>query len=260
MNRRYFLLWISTIILLFGAITGYSQKQKYPGESVFKWRQLDDKPHVLWIGGGHWHHTCETCAILRPDLENKDGLHITYSEDTRSLLHLEDYDVVVFQAMLDSLEPEEENALIQAVEYGKPFFSLHAACASFRKPPPNQKFDPVAGHPEFYKMIGGYVKSHPPMEPFKVTIKDPGHPITKGVVAFEILDELFVMTHMQPDNRILLEGVLNENEQPLAWTRKYGEGKVFLLTLGHGPGAANNPAFQKIVSNGLKWLLMEQQD
>ena len=248
---------ILPILVLIVAATGYAQMNKYPDEYKFGWRQKEDKPHVLWIGGGHWHHTCETCAILRPDLENEDGLFITYSEDSHSLMHLEDYDVIVLQAMLESLTPEEETTLIEAVKNGKPLLSLHAACASFRKPPPDQKFDPVAGHPEFYKMIGGYVQYHPPFQAFTVSVVDAEHSITEGIGDFEILDELFVMVHQQPDNHILLEAEFKGKSHPQAWTRNCGEGKVFLMTLGHSRLAAENPAFQQLVRNALSWLFEE---
>jgi type 1 glutamine amidotransferase len=40
---------------------------------------------------------------------------------------------------------------------------------------------------------------------------------------------------------------------PLGWTRKYGEGKVFALLLGHDARSFQTPAFQQIVLNGVDW-------
>ena len=40
---------------------------------------------------------------------------------------------------------------------------------------------------------------------------------------------------------------------PLGWTRKYGEGKVFVTLLGHDGLSFQTPEFQKIVLNGVDW-------
>jgi type 1 glutamine amidotransferase len=40
---------------------------------------------------------------------------------------------------------------------------------------------------------------------------------------------------------------------PLGWTRQYGNGKVFVLLLGHDGQSFKTPEFQKIVLNGVDW-------
>jgi len=40
---------------------------------------------------------------------------------------------------------------------------------------------------------------------------------------------------------------------PLGWTRKYGDGKVFTLLLGHDGLSFETPEFQQIVLNGVDW-------
>ncbi len=40
---------------------------------------------------------------------------------------------------------------------------------------------------------------------------------------------------------------------PLGWTRQYGDGKVFVLLLGHDGQSFQTPEFQKIVLNGVDW-------
>jgi type 1 glutamine amidotransferase len=40
---------------------------------------------------------------------------------------------------------------------------------------------------------------------------------------------------------------------PLGWTRKYGDGNVFVLLLGHDARSFQTPAFQQIVLNGVDW-------
>jgi uncharacterized protein len=40
---------------------------------------------------------------------------------------------------------------------------------------------------------------------------------------------------------------------PLGWTRPYGDGKVFVLLLGHDGRSFQTPAFQQLVLNGVDW-------
>ena len=41
---------------------------------------------------------------------------------------------------------------------------------------------------------------------------------------------------------------------PLAWTRSYGSGKVFVTLLGHDGLSHQNQDFQKLVLNGVDWV------
>ena len=221
---------------------------------TFRWRQPEGRVQVLWIGGGHWHDTLETAAILRRALEKTGRFHVTYTEDTDSLRRLDKYDVVCLAAMLDSLAPEEERNLLETVRQGKPFLAFHAASACFRKPPPAGQDDPVAEHPQFYEMLGGYVERHPPLGPIEVHVCPADHPVTSGLDDFVIEDELFLFREGPQNNHVLLDTVYEGERRPLAWTRKWGEGRVLHIALGHGTKAAENPAFQQLILNGFAWL------
>ena len=40
---------------------------------------------------------------------------------------------------------------------------------------------------------------------------------------------------------------------PLGWTRKYGDGNVYVLLLGHDGRSFETPEFQQLVLNGVDW-------
>jgi hypothetical protein len=46
-----------------------------------------------------------------------------------------------------------------------------------------------------------------------------------------------------------LDGVTH----PMAWTRPYGNGRVFTTTLGHNGLSFQTPQFQQLVLNGVSW-------
>jgi type 1 glutamine amidotransferase/sugar phosphate isomerase/epimerase len=192
--------------------------------------------------------------VLRHVLEGNGRFHITYTEDTGALARLKPFDIILLNGMLAAITPEEEQSLLAAVRAGRPLLVLHAASASFRRPPPAKPNDPVAEHGEFYRMLGGYVERHPPFGPIRVRVTAPRHPVTRGLVDFEIEDELFLFRNLQPDNEVLLETDFEGAKRPLAWARTWGDGKVLHIALGHGPKAAANPAFQQLLAQGLAWL------
>ena len=44
----------------------------------------------------------------------------------------------------------------------------------------------------------------------------------------------------------------------VAWTRKYGKGRVFKTTLGHDGLAFRTPEFQRLILNGVDWVTAER--
>jgi type 1 glutamine amidotransferase len=44
---------------------------------------------------------------------------------------------------------------------------------------------------------------------------------------------------------------------PLAWTRKYGKGRVYINCLGHDDAVWNDPRYQEMLLNGIRWVLKQ---
>ena len=42
-------------------------------------------------------------------------------------------------------------------------------------------------------------------------------------------------------------------EHPLAWTTRFGQGRVFATGLGHGPEAVSHPSFRGLFACGVEW-------
>ena len=43
-----------------------------------------------------------------------------------------------------------------------------------------------------------------------------------------------------------------DGNTPLTWTRQYGKGKVFYISIGHSVGAVTNRYYQQLILQGLK--------
>ena len=110
---------------------------------------------------------------------------------------------------------------------------------------------------------------HPPYGNFTVNICNPGHQGVRGVSDFSTDDELYMGIDYQEGNDVFITGRSEDGTYPwgpdralthmpagtfpLGWTRKYGDGKVFTLLLGHDGRSFQTPEFQKIVLNGIDW-------
>jgi type 1 glutamine amidotransferase len=87
-----------------------------------------------------------------------------------------------------------------------------------------------------------------------VQVPDPTHPITRGMTAFEIVDETYQMPSAGESSTILLTTEHPRSMRTLAWTRRYREAPVFCFQSGHDGLAYANPSFLRIVGNAVRWL------
>lgn len=214
-------------------------------------RNPEGKVHILYMAGGSWHDHLGVASVLRRFLEVRHEYHITYSEDysifTRSL---DKYDVIIMNGMPTSLAENELSGFLKAVKDGKPVLGLHSSTAALGK-------DTIQRKP-YTEVIGAVFNGHPPIHRFPVEIKEQNHPITKNIGPFEIYDEMYFFKQQVEGTKVLLEAEHEGKRTPTAWIRKYGKGKVFYTSLGHGVGAATNRYFQQLVLNALLWLVQEE--
>jgi hypothetical protein len=74
-------------------------------------------------------------------------------------------------------------------------------------------------------------------------------------IAFEDDNDVFLTadaetgTHVFAGKTINMEG----GTFPVAWTRQYNRGRVFVTLLGHNGLSFKTQAFQKLILNGVDW-------
>ena len=170
-----------------------------------------------------------------------------------------DCDVIVMYDMVPKITPKQQEAFAALLKKGIGVVSLHHNLGAHRD------WD------EFTKIIGGkfifadsvlegdaYTKStwsHG--EQLKVKVADPNHPVTKGVEPFEIHDETYGGYYTASNVHVLLTTDHPKNDPELAWTTTYGNSRVLYLMLGHDHHAWQNPAFPKILLQGIRWAAEE---
>ena len=218
---------------------------------------------LLMSGGRHPYE--ESTPVLKGFLESA-GHDVTLREDAEALTDgtLDSSDALVFNTLREgemALDGSQQESLKSYISSGKGFVCIHiSGCV----PEEWHDYAEITG--------GGWVMGksvHPPYSNFKVDVSNGSHPCARGLDGFDTDDELYMGIEYKDGNDIFLTGASEEGTWPwgpdrapthmpagtfpLAWTRSYGDGKVFTLLLGHDGKSFKSPEFQKIVLNGVNW-------
>ena len=115
------------------------------------------------------------------------------------------------------------------------------------------------GWPELRRITGGgWVwgqSRHPPFDRFRVTLTDRAHPVAAGIEDFETDDELYCDLEVPADAHVFLAARHEGNARPLGWTVGYGAGRVVNLSLGHAAASVENPGFQALLVNAVRYVV-----
>lgn len=165
------------------------------------------------------------------------------------------FDVIVMYDMVGSIKPDEQKAFVALLNQGIGLVSLHHNMGAH------------ANWDEFRRIIGGkFVLADCEIDgkkwkksgwdhdqDLKVTVADKSHPITKGIDNFQIHDETYSGYYVAPNVHVLLATDHPKNTPQLSWVSRYGKSPVFYLMLGHDGKAYQNPAYSKLVYQGIRW-------
>lgn len=179
--------------------------------------------------------------------------------------NLKNYDAVIFASTTGNLPLPDKQGFIDWVAAGHAFIGLHAAADTFH------------GFPEFIAMLGGEFLTHGPQVSVDCLNQDPQHAATKHLPAsWTVFDEIYQFKHF---TRATVHGLLTldrhpnngtPGDYPVAWCKKFGQGRVFYTSLGHredlwaagvpAAGAVKNraeiaTAYQEHVLGGILWAL-----
>jgi len=229
---------------------------------------------ALIVTGQNGHDWKATTPVLRNMLEATGRFEVRVTEEFRGagLETLAPYDVVILN-YYDRRRPElrwgekTEAAFLEYVRSGKGLVIYHFSVAAFE------------GWTEFEKLCGANWRPpakghHSARHDFVVDIKDPAHPITRGLKSSipQSSDELYANLQWQADGSFHVLATAWDDHalyqasrtdakapqpipgpglhQPVAWTVDYGKGRVFTTVLGHDVAAIQTPAFTTLFSRG----------
>jgi type 1 glutamine amidotransferase len=217
---------------------------------------------IVW-GGWNGHQPKEVAEVFR-GLLAAEGFNVEVSDtldafkDEAKLMNL---DLIVPIWTMGEITAEQVNPVLKAVrDGGVGIAGCHGGmCDAFRK------------NCDWQFMTGGQWVAHPGGDnvKYKIHIKDPDHPVTKGMKDFDVASEQYYM-HVDPAIRVLatttyptagVDGPHNPNgfvEVPQVWTKYYGKGRVFYNALGHHADIFDIPQAKELMRRGFKWAMKGQ--
>jgi type 1 glutamine amidotransferase len=206
---------------------------------------------IVWGGwDGHQPHVfAEHCA----DMLRGHGLGVEIADSLDALTDagaLRRLSLIVPIWTMGTIAPEPLAALLEAVESGVGLAGFHGGMA-----------DSFRDATEYQFMVGGQFVAHPDgVKDYEVTIVDHESPITRGLADFRVRSEQYYM-HVDPSNHVLATTVfapetapwVTGTVMPVAWTRRWGDGRVFYSSIGHAPEELDVPEARELLRRGLGW-------
>jgi uncharacterized protein len=208
---------------------------------------------ALFVCGGWEGHEPEKCAYVFAPFLREKGYEVEVSGTLDSYLDeekMKSLDLVVQIWSMGEISDEQEKGLLEAVKGGVGLAGWHGGLADSFRDNPNYQF-----------MVGGQFVAHPGgMVEYEVNIADREDPITAGLEDFRVRSEQYYV-HVDPHNKVLATTTFGGEHAPwiegavvpVVWKKRWGEGRVFYCSLGHGAGDFNVPEVRKIVERGMLW-------
>lgn len=229
----------------------------------------DNRPRVVFISAENEYQAAETlpefahklqlqyglsCEILQgsTDLNSKDLNQISGMET------LEDADLVVLFARRRAFPAEQMKYFRDYLERGKPLVALRTASHAF-----DTRGNAPARHAEWSKfdaeVLGGNYHGHygsGPVTTVTIAAGAESHPILAAIkTPFASNGSLYKVSPLSSSAKPLLIGKVPDQEpEPVAWTNRYKDARVFYTSLGHSDDF-DNPQFQQLLINAIFWAM-----
>ena len=226
-------------------------------------RAQDRPDHILYFthSAGYRHEVIPMSReILKRLGEVTPRFEVTATEDVAvfTAQNLRHYGAVMFFTTGElPMNDAQKQALVDFVRNGGGFLGVHSATDTFYQ------------WPEYGKLIGGYFDQHPWHQAVRVDVADRSDPLVAFLGAsVAISDEIYqirdfdvggshVLLRLDPASVDLTRDNVHRHPYgwPLAWTRAYGNGRVFYTALGHEEAVWRDSRYQTLLRNAVLWAI-----
>jgi type 1 glutamine amidotransferase len=211
-------------------------------------------PRALILLGGLYHDFDGFAGAMRTLFEGQGwSVEATYDLDVLTRLPATHFRMLISYTCLSRNKPDQirvtpdrltdaqVNGLAGWVQNGGALLAAH--CGT------------VAGEsgPALARLLGGSFVSHPAPLNFSLFPVFDGHPITRGVEAFEVHDELYLQQLSGPVD-VHMVAVDGGVAYPMVWSRCEGRGRVAHIAPGHFPQVWALAPYQRLILQAAGWL------
>jgi type 1 glutamine amidotransferase len=155
---------------------------------------------------------------------------------------LADVKLVMFVNTTGKLAPESRAPLLAWIRNGGTFLGVHSASDTWHD------------SPDYIEMLGGEFDSHPKQQLVSIVVNDRGNAATAVLESpHPLFEEIYRLKNFDASRVQLLLSI--DPSLPLAWTKRYGNGRVFYTALGHRIDVWTSPWFQQHLTGAIGWAL-----
>jgi len=226
--------------------------------------RAEDRPaRILYFthSAGYQHEVIPASTdILKQIGQISPRFEVTASDDVSVFTteNLRRYGAVMFFTTGElPMNDAQKQALVDFVHGGGGFLGVHSATDTFYQ------------WPEYGKLVGGYFDQHPWHQAVRVDVADRSDPLVAFIgPSIALSDEIYqirdfdaggshVLLRLDPASVDLTRENVHRHPYgwPLAWTRAYGNGRVFYTALGHEEQVWRDARFQTLLRNAVRWAI-----
>jgi type 1 glutamine amidotransferase len=248
--------------------------------------QSEQKLKALIVDGQNNHRNwTDTTRMMKKYLEDSGRFAVDVATtapqgtDANFKPEFKKYAVVISNYNGAAWPKETQAAFVEYVKVGGGFACIHAANNAFPEWPEynemiglggwggrNEKNGPYVYLDNSGKLVRDQSKGggghHGPQHPFQIVVRDPDHPITKGLPRewMHMNDELYDKLRGPGENMRILATAFADpakggsgRHEPMIMTLDYGKGRVFHTPMGHGNDSQECVGFITTFIRGCEW-------
>src|SRR2546430_15448966 len=213
-----------------------------------------DKIIVVTVTEGFRHDSIPTAERFISDLAPRLGFEVDFIREAPQLDRLSDLSnvkAVMFVNTTGDLPlPAREN-LLAWIAGGGSFIGVHSASDTWHE------------WPEYIDMLGAEFDHHPDQTARPIFVENAMNPATAPLPpSFVLFEEYYLFKNFDRSRVSMLLSLRTSPEEdaapgffPLAWTRDYGQGRVFYTAIGHRIEVWNSEWFQQHIAGAIAWGL-----
>ena len=213
------------------------------------------KKALIVQGGWEGHEPVQVSEVFRLMLE-ESGFEVEVSDTLDAFLDVEKLkglDLIVPVWTMGKITNEQCQPVLQAVASGVGIAGCHGGmCDSFRE------------STDWQFLTGGQWVAHPGNDgtEYVVNVKKGANPLTEGIEDFTVKSEQYYV-HIDPAIDVLAttrfpvaDGDYTSNGEvdvPIAWTKRWGKGRVYYNSLGHHADIFEIEGAREMMKRGFLW-------
>jgi hypothetical protein len=166
------------------------------------------------------------------------------------------YDAIVLYNFNQKISEKQQENFLKLMDRGTGLLILHHANGAYNNWPEFWKIAGVTYHFAPWDDGGKQMQrsSAKAGVTFKIHVADPNHPITKGIADYEMVDETYGRTSVDPGVHALLTTEEPSSDKIIGWVKTYRKSNVCYLQSGHDPKAYSNPNYRTMVARAVRWV------